>query len=158
MRPPLSALPSLPSPHRPPLTALPSPPCRYVEKEEKIASLLKYSEKQGDELSELEAQLTVLQALDRHGEGEGAESSSLKASDALEADGSPKKAPHVRAHETFDGVCRVLESMFRAAKCPGGLDLGTKGCSTSTVAEFMSAIATRLDELQMVAGGMRCVP
>jgi len=128
---------------------------KYVEKEGKIASLLKYSEQQNDEMRALKLSIADAQASLREVDGgDGADAGPSKRSDAPDADARRKDASE-RQSERFEGVCKLLESMHRAAKCQGGRDLETKGCSSSTVADFMSGIATRLDELQMVAASMR---
>jgi len=44
-----------------------------------------------------------------------------------------------------------LEEMYHASKAKSDPALETKGCSTSTVQDFLSAIASRLDDLSMQA-------
>jgi len=129
---------------------------KYVEKEGKIASLLKYSEQQNDEIHSLQVDQTEMQSLLDRCEGrEGADAAGAKAAVTHDGEGAKPKDAHERMQEQFQETCGLLESMYRMAKCAGGQDLETKGCSSSTVSDFMSSIATRLDELTMVAGMMR---
>ncbi|KAL1527505.1 hypothetical protein AB1Y20_008961 [Prymnesium parvum] len=128
---------------------------KYVEKEGKIASLLKYSEQQNDEIHDLQVQIAEGEAvLERVGGGDGGHASALKSSDAPDESAKLEEA-YAHSQRSFDSVCELLEGMFGAAKCEGTHDLMTKRCSTSTVGEFMSAIASRLDELQLVAASLR---
>jgi len=129
---------------------------KYVEKEGKIASLLKYSEQQNDEIRHIQSEMAEAQAkVDASGTGEEGAAAASKAADGAGGKQAKKVEAHERAEQSFEAVCTLLQSMYRMAKCQGGQDLETKGCSSSTVNEFMSAVATRLDSLQMVAGTMR---
>lgn len=128
---------------------------RYVEREGKIGSLLKYSEQQNDEIHATQLCIAECEALIKgaHAEENATDAQCTSPQQAKEQ--KAQKNAYERAQETFDGVCRILESMFKASKCAGIQELITKGCSSSTVGQFMSAIGTRLDELHMVAGSIR---
>uniref|UniRef100_A0A7S3F4X7 Uncharacterized protein n=1 Tax=Haptolina ericina TaxID=156174 RepID=A0A7S3F4X7_9EUKA len=62
---------------------------------------------------------------------------------------------HEKMNATFEEICSLLEEMYHNAKCSGDAALETKGCSMSTVPDFLSSIASRIDQLQMTAGSMR---
>lgn len=127
---------------------------KFVEKEGRVASLQKYWALQNDEIEALAAEIAL----------SAEEASSLSAGldsaadlPALEKGGGPHSLSHAEefADKKFANVCDLIESMFDKSKCSGGEALATKGCSMSTIGEFMSCLASRLDELETTAAGLR---
>ena len=62
--------------------------------------------------------------------------------------GADSEAAATKALESFDTLCKVLEAMFVDARCerqPKGAEIAMKGCSRSTVLEYMSCLSSAID-------------
>ena len=135
----------------------------FVDKEQKVTSLQKYLALQQDEIETLSQQLG---ALDKDADAAQA-LSHAEASAAAQASASNGQR-HVWEDEAmleklsaeFDALCAGFMRMFQAAGCanePSGAYLATKGCSASTIPDFLSAIASRIDETGRRAYKLRAV-
>ena len=133
----------------------------FVEKEQRVASLQKYLTLQSDEVETLSHQVTALErqaeAVEAVGAAEAAEAAAAHASNskkhAADEDGSLDKLS-----AEFDSLCEGLGRMFQHAGCssdPSGAHLATKGCSSSTINDFLSAIASRIDDMGRKAYTLR---
>ena len=121
----------------------------FVDKEQKVTSLQKYLALQQDEIETLSQQLGALdkdadaaQALS-HAEASAAAQAS--ASNGQRHEGRTRRCLVLSAE--FDALCAGFMRMFQAAggeRAPGAP--ATKGCSASTIPDFLSAIASRIDE------------
>merc|ERR1712196_80245 len=49
---------------------------------------------------------------------------------------------------------KVVEAIFAVARCEGYPDLVTKGCSSSTIQEYLSCIDARLDDIERSAASL----
>ena len=66
---------------------------------------------------------------------------------------TPPSAEEVEAE--LAGVCKAVEQLFSMAGCKGHASLLTKGCSSSTLDEYFSALDARLDVLEVRASQLR---
>ena len=134
----------------------------FVDKEQ-ATPLQKYLALQQDEIETLSQQLG---ALDKDADAAQA-LSHAEASAAAQASASNGQR-HVWEDEAmleklsaeFDALCAGFMRMFQAAGCanePSGAYLATKGCSASTIPDFLSAIASRIDETGRRAYKLRAV-
>jgi len=130
---------------------------KFVEKEGQIVSLQRYFSLQSDEVETLSSSLT---ALNREAERADASQQAAAAAAAAAAGSGAKRQPWDEGGQLddvikkFDRACGLLETMFDVSGCsaaPTGMALATKGCSTSTIHDFLSHIASRIDAINGTA-------
>ena len=133
---------------------------KFVEKERRVASLQKYWALQADEIGGLEFELASLGRELEYAEGVVAEAA---AQEAFAQSFNAKVAPW------DDGALDALTARF--AKCSTGIErmfallggdltetgqhLAAKGCTVSTLTDFLSTMAARLDETSRRAHSLR---
>ena len=134
---------------------------KFVEKEGQVVSLQRYFSLQSDQIETLSSQLQTLSR-----EADAAQSAKQQADNVAAAKASsrgrhaPWEGPMLDELQMgFDKACALLEAMFLHAGCDTmnaqGLSLVTKGCSMSTIHDFMSCIAQRIDLLSSSAYTIR---
>ena len=132
----------------------------FVEKEQRVASLQTYWTLQNDEVEDLSSQLSTLEALAKRAEAdadkEGASASASTGKDRQRA--SEEEVGVVALTQVFDVLCSSLERAFVQAGCaedPTLKNLATKGCSLSTIHDFLAALAARVDDVSRKAYSLR---
>jgi len=134
----------------------------FVEKEQRVASLQKYWTLQSDEVESLTSELGSLEKLaeklateaEEHGVSAAA-AANFSAQKTAGSDGAIAELT-----QSFEKLCVSLERVYVRAGCaeePKGAHLATKGCSSSTIHDFMAALATRIDDLSHKAYTLRHV-
>jgi len=131
---------------------------KFVEKERRVASLQKFWGIQNDEIEALTLDLAALarqeaaqQQLNDEAAANPARGDSSKAAVLDEATLEKKL-------ERFESMCSTIKLMFERARCAdevSGAHLATKGCSSSTIIDFMSAIASKIDAANGAAVAVR---
>ena len=124
-----------------------------------MLSLQKYWAMQNEDVERLQHEVAELNELaERMEAGEGPETGTSFGS-VGSAPQNPRTAfedeQEARKLKEFDKVCVSVERMFHLAECGGSRALSTKGCSSSTIHEFLSGLDSRLDELDIIAAAMR---
>ena len=134
---------------------------KFVEKEGQVISLQRYFSLQSDEIELL---LSQLARLTREEEAARATTRAAEAEAEAAASSGSKRAPYedtdnvAQLERRFDEACCSIGRMFDDASCgtePSGMHLATKGCSASTVHDFLSLLAARLDALVLSAHSLR---
>ena len=135
---------------------------KFVEKEGQVVSLQRYFSLQSDEIETLTSQLAHLT---RESEAAAADKAVEDAAYAAAAGSGSRRAPWNDGGATveglskrFDQTCSLLEALFLHAGCdtdPAGMHLATKGCSSSTIHDFLSCLAARIDGLNVTSHSLR---
>jgi len=135
---------------------------QFAEKDRRVASLQKYWALQSDEIEEIQLKVAAMER--------DAATAAAAAADAValahgtvskQHSAAAEEALHAKTLAQFDAVCERFASMFLMCKCDEepiqGAYLATKGCSTSTILDFMSHLSTAIDEANTLASSLRDV-
>ena len=137
---------------------------KFLEKEARVASLQKFWALQNEEIEKLGAEKQRLTSFGEEARRERDElaaeaQSAAEAAEAMRAaaPSQPKRGAEYEEQllATFDGVCKAVAAVCATAGANLEPALVTKGCSTSTIAGFLSALDQKMDEVEMVTASLK---
>ena len=132
----------------------------FAEKERRVASLQTYWELQNDEIHQMQHEVHHMERkAERAAEVSAAHDARINGTQGKQLSLADEEMGMAKALTQFDLVCERIGVMFLLCDCDkeptAGAFLASKGCSTSTILEYMSCLSSAIDDASRHAKALR---